>query len=163
MANDLNQCEFIGRLGKDPESSYMPNGDAVTNFSLAVGSTWKDKNSGEKKESTEWVNVTAFGKLGEIISKYCLKGSQIYLQGRMKTDKYQDKETGSDRYSTKIIADKMQLLGSKGERSEPEQKPQQAGGGASSGFDDLDDSIPFATAAIGHDVIWRKLDRVRVV
>ncbi|MFA6204531.1 MAG: single-stranded DNA-binding protein [Gallionella sp.] len=144
MANDLNQCEFIGRLGKDPESRYMPNGDAVTSFSLAVGSTWKDKNSGEKKESTEWVNVTAFGKLGEIISKYCLKGSQIWLQGRMKTDKYQDKDTGADRYSTKIIADKMQLLGSKsGEGAAPVphqeiQRPaQQTSGFDDSGFEDV--------------------------
>jgi single-strand DNA-binding protein len=146
MANDLNQCEFIGRLGKDPESRYMPNGDAVTSFSLAVGSTWKDKNSGEKKESTEWVNVTAFGKLGEIIGKYCVKGSQIWLQGRLKTDKYQDKETGADRYSTKIIADKMQLLGSKGEPSAEQMRNRAAAKEVNkpSGFDDMDDpDIPF--------------------
>jgi len=141
-SNDLNQCEFIGRLGKDPESRYMPNGDAVTSFSLAVGSTWKDKNSGEKKESTEWVNVTAFGKLGEIIAQYCKKGSQIWLQGRMKTDKFQDKDTGADRYSTKIIADKMQLLGSKSE-STPAQKPANSASSHGSGFDDMDSDIPF--------------------
>lgn len=147
MSNDLNQCTFIGRLSRDPESRYMPNGDAVTSFSLAVGSTWKDKTSGEKKESTEWVNVTAFGKLGEIIGKYCLKGSQIWIQGRMKTDKYQDKESGADRYATKIIADKMQLLGSKGQ-GEPSAEQMRNRETAKevnkgSGFDDMNDDIAF--------------------
>jgi single-strand DNA-binding protein len=111
MANDLNLCQFIGRLGKDPETRFTPGGESVTSFSLAVGSTWKDK-SGAKQEATEWVNVTAFGKLSEIISQYCTKGTQMYLSGRMKTEKYTDKN-GVEKYSTKIIASNMQLLGSK--------------------------------------------------
>ena len=140
MASDLNQCSFIGRLGKEPEIRFTPGGETIASFSLAVGSTWKDKNSGEKKESTEWVNVTAFGKLGQIIADYCKKGTQIWLQGRMKTDKYQDKETGADRYSTKIIADKMQLLGSKGS----DDKPVQRTSGGISGFDDGGfEDVPF--------------------
>lgn len=139
MANDLNNCSFIGRLGKDTETRFMPNGEAVASFSIAVGSTWKDK-SGNKQESTEWVNVTAFGKLGEICGEYLKKGSQVFISGRMKTDKYDDKE-GVTRYSTKIIADRMQMLGSKDSdagQSQPKprtQQPQQSGG-VSSGFDD---------------------------
>lgn len=140
MANDLNSCNFIGRFGKDPETRFTPGGESVTGFSLAVGSTWKDKN-GNKQESTEWVNVTAFGRLSEIISQYCLKGSLVYISGRMKTDKYTDKQ-GIEKYSTKIIASNMQMLGSKGEaqseRSAP--SPQRP---ASSGFDDDDSGIPF--------------------
>ena len=98
MSNDLNKCTFIGRLGADPETRYAPSGDAICSFSIAVGSQWKDKASGEKKEATEWVNATAFGKLGEICSQYLRKGSQIYLEGRMKTEKYQAKETKRSPY-----------------------------------------------------------------
>lgn len=116
MSNDLNQCQFIGRLGKDPETRYMPSGEAVSSFSIAVGSQWKDK-QGAKQESTEWVNVTAFAKLGEICGQYLTKGSQIFVSGRMKTEKYTDKE-GVERYSTKIIADRMQMLGNKPEGSQ---------------------------------------------
>ena len=120
--SDLNQCQFIGRLGRDPETRYMTNGKAVASFSIAVGSQWKNKD-GEKQESTEWVNITAFDKLAEICGEYLKKGSQVFIGGRMKTEKYQDKETGADRYSTKIIADTMQMLGGKsqvdGEQSEP--------------------------------------------
>lgn len=111
MANDLNQCNFIGRLGKDVETRYMPNGDAVSSFSIAVGSSWKDK-AGDKKEETEWVSVTAFRKLAEICGQYLKKGSKVYVTGRMKTDKYTDKD-GVERYSTKIIMDNMQMLDSK--------------------------------------------------
>lgn len=92
MANDLNQCSFIGRLGADVEMRYMPSGDAVASFSIAVGSQWKDKASGEKRESVEWVNITAFGKLGEICGEYLRKGSQVYVSGRLKTEKYQAKD-----------------------------------------------------------------------
>jgi single-strand DNA-binding protein len=145
VANDLNQCSFLGRLGKDPTVRYMPSGDAVANFSIAVGSTWKDKATGDKKESTEWVNVTAFGKLAEICAEYLAKGSQVFIQGRFKTDKY-DKD-GQTHYSTKIIADRMQMLGGRsgGERQEPEPSN---GGGASRSIPDFDDGfadqdIPF--------------------
>lgn len=103
--NDLNQCQFIGRLGKDVELRYTPQNDAVANISLACG--WKSKD----KEGTEWVNVTAFGKLAEISGQYLTKGSQVFVQGKMKTEKYT--KDGIDRYSTKIIADKIQMLGKK--------------------------------------------------
>jgi single-strand DNA-binding protein len=103
--NDLNQCQFIGRLGKDVELRYTPQNDPVANLSLACG--WKTKD----KEGTEWVNVTAFGKLAEISGQYLTKGSQIFVQGKMKTEKYT--KDGIDRYSTKIIADRIQMLGKK--------------------------------------------------
>lgn len=135
MSNDLNQCNFIGRLGKPPETRYTAGGDAIASFSIAVGSAWKDK-SGAKQESTEWVNVTAFGKLGEICAQYLDKGSQVYLSGRMKTEKYTDKQ-GIEKYSTKIIADRMQMLGGKSD-DKPAKQGQPAGG-----FDDLDNDIPF--------------------
>lgn len=119
MSNDLNLCQFIGRLGKDPEVRYLNNGDAVCNFSIAVGSSWKDKSTGEKKESTEWVTVSAFGKLAEIAGKYLNKGKQVYIAGRMSTRKWQDKE-GVDRYTTEIRADSMQLLGGRDEQKQAE-------------------------------------------
>lgn len=139
MSNDLNACSFIGRLGKPPEIRYTTSGEAIASFSIAVGSQWKNK-QGEKQESTEWVNCTAFGKLGEIIGQYLVKGSQVYISGRMKTEKYQGKD-GQDRYSTKIIVNDMQMLGSKqqsGDRPSDDSKPSQGGG-----FDDIDDDIPF--------------------
>jgi single-strand DNA-binding protein len=104
MSNDLNNCQFIGRLGKEPEVKYLQSGDAVCNFTLAVG--WKSKD----KEGVEWVNVTAFGKLGEVCGQYLHKGSQVFVQGRFKTDKYTDKN-GVEKYSTKIQAEKIQFLG----------------------------------------------------
>ena len=145
MSNDLNQCNFIGRLGKDPETRYMPSGEAISSFSIAVGSQWKNKN-GEKQEATEWVNITAFDKLAEICSEYLKKGSQVYISGRMKTEKYQAKD-GTDRYSTKIIADKMQMLGGKSEAhdAEPEQRrpAKAAEKAAAGGFEDFDSNILF--------------------
>ena len=150
MSNDLNACSFIGRLGKDPEMRYLPSGEAVTGFIVAVGSQWKDKSSGEKQESTEWVNVTAFGKLGEICGQYLKKSSQVFVSGRMKTEKYT--KDGIDRYSTKIIADRMQMLGGKGgdsgeERTQPARQaasqPRQPAQTAGNGFEDMDDDIPF--------------------
>lgn len=104
MSNDLNSCAFIGRLGKEPEMKYLQSGDAVCNFSIAVG--WKSKD----KEGAEWVNITAFGKLGEVCGQYLHKGSQVFVQGRFKTDKYTDKN-GVEKYSTKIQAEKIQFLG----------------------------------------------------
>ena len=117
MSNDLNQCNFIGRLGKDPEARAMPNGDNVASFSIAAG--WKSKDA----EGTEWINVVAFGKLAEICNKYLVKGSQVFVQGRMKTRKYTDKN-GVEKYSTEIIADRMQMLGGKsaGESSQQADK-----------------------------------------
>lgn len=140
MANDLNQCNFIGRLGKDPEIRYTSSGTAVCSFSIAVG--WKTKD----KEGTEWVSVTAFEKLGEICAEYLKKGSQVYISGRMKTEKYDDKE-GVTRYVTKIVADRMQMLGSRDDaQAAPRPAPAAAPKAAakpSGGFDDMDDDIPF--------------------
>lgn len=131
MANDLNQCTFTGRLGKDPEIRYTPSGDAVASFSMAVGEAWKDKSTGEKKEKTEWVSVCAFGKLAEITAEYLSKGSFILIVGKLRTDKYE--KDGQTRYSTKIIANQMQMLGGKSD------KPQDEGHG---GQDDVED-VPF--------------------
>jgi single-strand DNA-binding protein len=136
MANDLNQCNFIGRLGKDPETRYQPSGDAVSNFSIAVG--WKSKD----KEGAEWVNITAFGKLGEICDKYLKKGSQVFISGRFKTDKYTDKE-GVERYSTKIIADTMQMLGGKPESNDGESRSESRSRSHSTPEDFRSDDIPF--------------------
>jgi single-strand DNA-binding protein len=111
----LNKVILIGHLGKDPESRYLNDGGAVTNFSIATTETWKDKNSGEKKEATEWHRINAFGKLAEICGKYLKKGQLVYLEGKITTRKWQDKE-GNDRYSTEIRAEQMTMLGGKGEK-----------------------------------------------
>lgn len=131
MASDLNQCSFIGRLGKDPESRFKPDGKQITSFSMAV--------SGYKKDETEWVRVVAFDKLAEICSTYLTKGSRIYLSGRMKTDKWTDKE-GVERYSTNIIADKMQMLDGKKDASQPEVEQHKD---PASDFSGMDSDIPF--------------------
>ena len=112
MANDLNKHICIGRLGKDPELKYLPSGQAVANFSVACGKSWKN-NEGQKQEQTTWINYVAFGKLAEIIGEYCRKGSRVYLEGELRTRKWQDKNTGQDRYTTEIVANEMQLLDSK--------------------------------------------------
>lgn len=148
----VNKAILIGNLGKDPELRYMPNGDAVCSFSIATSEQWTDKASGEKREATEWHNIVAFRKLAEICGQYLAKGSQVYIEGRIKTEKWQDKE-GNDRYTTKIYADNMKMLGGKrdGEQSAPRSEsapaqnqqrsaPAQNGGGS---FDDFEDSIPF--------------------
>lgn len=143
MSNDLNQCSFIGRLGRDPETRYMQNGKAVANFSIAVGSSWKDKQTGDKKQQTEWVNIVAFDKLGEICSQYLRKGSQVFIQGAFKTRKWQDKE-GKDRYSTEIVAQQMQMLG--GKRSDVEQQSREEPASEKAedaDTDSFDDEIPF--------------------
>lgn len=146
MANDLNNCNFIGRLGKDVEIRYMPSGGAVASFSIAVGSQWTDKQSGEKREETEWVNLTAFGKLAEICEKYLTKGSQVFVSGRMKTDKYE--KDGVTRYSTKVIVDRMQMLGSRGDNQQSAQnnstaQAKTAQPAQQANVDDFDDDIPF--------------------
>ncbi|MDY7577807.1 single-stranded DNA-binding protein [Herbaspirillum sp. RTI4] len=108
----VNKVIIVGNLGRDPETRYMPNGEAVTNIAVATTESWKDKNSGEKKELTEWHRITFYRKLAEIAGQYLKKGSQIYVEGRLQTRKWQDKE-GVDRYTTEIIADSMQMLGSR--------------------------------------------------
>jgi single-strand DNA-binding protein len=146
-AGNDQRGNFIGRLGRDPESRYLASGDQVVNFSIAVG--WK----GKDKEGAEWISIVAFGKLAGICGQYLKKGSQVFISGKFKTDKYQDKD-GNDRYSTKIVADNMQMLGG---RQDSEQRPQQeerrtaqsSGGVAakkpaqSAPFADMDDDIPF--------------------
>lgn len=107
----VNKCIFVGNVTKDPETRYMPNGEAVTNFSIAVNETWKDK-QGNKQERVEFVNLIAYRKLGEIIGEYVKRGQSLFVEGKMQTRKWQDK-SGQDRYSTEIICDQMQMLGGK--------------------------------------------------
>lgn len=149
MANDLNLCQFIGRLGKDPEIRYTQDGAAVANLSIACGSSWKDKATGEKQEKTEWVRIVAFGKLAEIIGEYLRKGQQVYVSGRIQTRKYEDRG-GAEKYITEIIANNMQMLGSKPQSdagahdpSSPTKNslpPRQDGKPSTA---DFDDDIPF--------------------
>lgn len=138
MANDLNQCNFIGRLGADPETNYLPSGKAVCNFRIAVGSSWKNE-SGEKQEKTEWVPISVFGKLAEICGEYLTKGSQVYISGRFQTREYE--KEGVKRYTTSIIAENMQMLGGKGGEKARTDTPKPAQGKAFD--DDFDSEIPF--------------------
>lgn len=111
MARGINKVILVGNLGADPETRYMPSGGAVTNISLATTEQWTDKTTNEKQERTEWHRVVLFNRLGEIAAEYLRKGSQVYIEGSIRTDKYQDKQSGQDRYSTQVIAREMQLLG----------------------------------------------------
>lgn len=111
MARGVNKVILVGNLGADPEVRYMPNGGAVTNLSLATSEQWTDKASGEKQERTEWHRVTLFNRLAEIAGEYLKKGGQVYIEGSLRTEKYQDKQTGQDRWSTSVIGQNMQLLG----------------------------------------------------
>ena len=144
----VNKVILIGNLGADPETRYLPSGDAVTSIRIATTETWKDK-SGEKQEHTEWHRIGFFGRLAEVAGEYLKKGSQIYVEGRIRTRKWQDKE-GQDRYSTEIVGDRLQMLGQRpqggdrepaGERQSAGKAPAKKGGGGS--FDDMDDDIPF--------------------
>ncbi|WP_432263174.1 single-stranded DNA-binding protein [Cupriavidus sp. TMH.W2] len=108
----VNKVILVGNLGADPETRYMPSGDAVTNLRLATTDRYKDKQSGEMKEATEWHRVSIFGKLAEIAAQYLKKGSSVYIEGRIRTRKWQD-QSGQDKYSTEIVADQMQMLGSR--------------------------------------------------
>ena len=145
----VNKVILIGNLGADPETRYLPSGDAVTNIRIATTDTWKDK-SGEKQEHTEWHRIAFFGKTAEIAGEYLKKGSPVYVEGRIRTRKWQDKE-GQERFSTEIVADRMQLLGGRGGGAEPmarepvaaiagSPKPAAKKGGS---FDEMDDDIPF--------------------
>jgi single-strand DNA-binding protein len=140
MANDLNRCEFIGRLGKDPEVRYSAAGDAVCNFSIAVGSKYGEK------ESTEWVRIVTFKKLAGICGDFLRKGSQVYIAGRMTTRKWQNKD-GVDQYTTEVVADQMQMLGGKTENAATtNERPdayRQIKEGNTIPLDDLDSDVPF--------------------
>lgn len=151
----VNKVILVGNLGRDPETRYTTSGDAVTNIRLATTDTWKDK-AGEKQERTEWHNIVFYGRQAEIAGEYLKKGRQIYVEGRLQTRKWQDKE-GQDRYTTEIIADRMQMLGSRegggaALAAEPSERasaaePRPAGKSgappAKKNVDDLDDDIPF--------------------
>lgn len=150
----VNKVILVGNLGRDPETKYMPDGAAITNVSIATSYQRTDKASGQKIEETEWHRVVFFSRLAEIAGEYLKKGSQIYIEGRLRTRKWQDKE-GQDRYTTEIVADTMQMLGSRSGSGEPREprgepsaaraaEPKAAGAKKPAGkFDDMEDDIPF--------------------
>jgi len=170
MARGINKVILIGNLGADPETRAMPSGMTVANIRVATSENWKDKQSGENKERTEWHNVAMFGRLGEIAGEYLKKGSKVYIEGSLRTRKWQDKQ-GQDRYTTEIIANEMQMLDSRGggmggggggggdygggggggrgrQQSSPppddyDQGPPGGGGGGDKGGGEFDDDIPF--------------------
>jgi single-strand DNA-binding protein len=146
MARGVNKVILVGNLGKDPEVRYMPSGSAAANVTLATSESWKDKQTGEQKERTEWHNIVFFGRLAEIAGEYLKKGSQIYVEGSLRTRKWQDK-SGNDRYTTEIVANEMQMLGSRGGggggSSSFNQEPDTSSASSSSGPDVFDDDIPF--------------------
>ena len=162
MARGVNKVILIGNLGADPETRYLPSGGAVTNVRLATSESWKDKQSGQQQERTEWHAVVFFNRLAEIAGEYLKKGSKVYIEGSLRTRKWQDKD-GGDRYTTEIVAAEMQMLDGRGEGmgagagmggGAPQQRPQRqapAGGGRENAppapppaaFDDFDDDIPF--------------------
>lgn len=159
MARGINKVILIGNLGRDPEVRYTPNGGAIANITVATTDQWKDKQSGQLQDRTEWHRVVMFGRLGEIAGEYLKKGSQVYIEGRLQTRKWQD-QSGQDRYTTEIVANDMQMLGSGGgrgassadfgqEQDTPPPARQQAPGSGTSGssakdnFGDFDDDIPF--------------------
>ncbi len=159
MARGVNKVILVGNLGADPETRSMPSGMTVTNIRIATSESWKDKASGQQQERTEWHNIALFGRLGEIAAEYLRKGSQVFVEGRLRTRKWQDKQ-GTDRFTTEIVADNMQMLGGRGgggsDRAPPGERgaagtppprdeydqssaPAPAGGGK----EDFDDDIPF--------------------
>ncbi len=143
MARGINKVIIVGNLGQDPDTRYMPSGAAVTNFTVATNESWKDKQTGEQKDRTEWHRVAMFGRLAEVAAEYLRKGSQVYIEGKLRTRKWQDRD-GKDRYTTEIIADEMQMLGGRGGGSAPmssESAPVSAP--AQPPADDFDDDIPF--------------------
>jgi single-strand DNA-binding protein len=153
----VNKVIIVGNLGRDPEVRYTPNGDSITNVTIATTDTWKDKATGEKKEATEWHRVVFFGKLAEIAGQYLKKGRQVYVEGALRTRKWQDKE-GQERYTTEIVANEMKMLGSREGMSDAPPRESGGGAGAASGggnrpaaapqpagsnFNDFEDDIPF--------------------
>ena len=159
MARGINKVIIVGNLGQDPETRYMPSGSAVTNFTVATNESWKDKQTGEQKDRTEWHRVAMFNRLAEIAAEYLRKGSQVYIEGKLRTRKWQGQD-GNDRYTTEIIADEMQMLGGRGgsgggdfgggrSQGGPQgggQGSGQGGGGSAPpqpGPEEFDDDIPF--------------------
>ncbi len=155
MARGINKVILVGNLGQDPETRYMPSGGAVTNFTVATNESWKDKQTGEQKDRTEWHKVAMFNRLAEIAAEYLRKGSQVYIEGKLRTRKWQDRD-GKDRYTTEIIADEMQMLGGRGggggnygsgggsgSSSGGASNAPSGGGQSAPPADDFDDDIPF--------------------
>lgn len=153
----VNKVILVGNVGNDPEVRYMPNGNAVANVSVATSETWKDKNTGDQQEKTEWHRVVFFNRLAEIVEQYVKKGSKLYLEGRLQTRSWD--QDGVKRYTTEIVANEMQMLDSRGasqgdsnfgqgQQSQPQSQPQgqpqnQGGGQQAPAFDNFDDDIPF--------------------
>lgn len=157
MARGINKVILVGNLGKDPEAKFMPNGNAVTNITIATSESWKDKQTGQQQERTEWHRVVFFNRLAEIASEYLKKGSKVYVEGSLRTRKWQGQD-GQDRYTTEIVASEMQMLDSRGgsagydspapmqqnsPQSQPNQQPAQSSSAPDAGFDSFDDDIPF--------------------
>lgn len=153
MAKGINKVILVGNIGQDPETKYMPSGGAVTTISVATSESWKDKTTGDKQERTEWHRVVFFNRLAEIAGEYLRKGSQVYIEGSLRTRKWQD-QSGTDRYTTEIVAGEMQMLGNNqgspgtagkasATRSTAPSAGGAGGGNAGGGFDDFDDDIPF--------------------
>ena len=143
----VNKVILLGRLGADPETRHTANGSCVTSLRLATSEKWRDKETGEAQERTEWHSVTLFGRLGEVAGEYLRKGSQAYIEGSLRTDKYTDKE-GVERYTTEIVAENMQMLGGRddGERTAPpaqRQAPKPAARSSADAFADMPDDVPF--------------------
>jgi single-strand DNA-binding protein len=144
MARGINKVILVGNLGKDPETRAMPSGKAVTNFSIATSESWRDKQTGEQKEQTEWHNIVFFDRLAEVAAEYLKKGSQVYVEGRLRTRKWTDK-SGNDRYTTEIVGNEMQMLGGRGGAG--------GGGGSRTTAPMRDDSPPMGeTGSGGGDV-----------
>ncbi|USQ14049.1 single-stranded DNA-binding protein [Legionella lytica] len=131
MARGINKVILIGNVGVDPDVRYLPNGNAVTTLSIATSESWKDKNTGEKQDRTEWHRVVCFNRLGEIAGEYVRKGSKLYIEGSLRTRKWQDQQ-GQDRYTTEIVANDIQMLDSKG--------------GSAGGYDDMSQAPQYAPA-----------------
>ena len=155
MARGVNKVILVGNLGADPETRAMPSGTTVTNIRIATSESWKDKASGAQQERTEWHSVALFGRLGEIAAEYLRKGSQVFIEGKLRTRKWQDK-TGNDRFTTEIIADNMQMLGGRaggggmggaerggGSSAPPREDYDQSSAPVGGGKEDFDDDIPF--------------------
>ena len=147
----VNRVIVLGNLGKDPEVRYTPNGSAVCSITVATSRAWKDKTSGEKVEETEWHKVVLYDRLAEVAGEYLRKGKPVFIEGRLKTRKWQDKD-GNDRYTTEVVAESMQLLGGRDGGEEQAERPAarpaskpaaKPAGKSSTSFDDMDDSIPF--------------------
>ena len=149
MARGVNKVILVGNLGKDPDIRYTPGGAAVANVTIATNESWKDKNTGEMQEKTEWHNVVFFSRLAEIVGEYLKKGSQVYVEGRLQTRKWQDK-SGNDRYTTEIVANEMQMLGGRSGAGAPDSRPSgpapsapQQSSAPAAAANDFDDDIPF--------------------